>query len=175
MALDKTHTWVLPINALGRSNIEQYARRAYEVRVKNNTLLEDVLKPGYFGIHHYKELPAGSIITVLREDFTLDVTLRVYKSEPGLVFTYVMQKPRHDDSNIEKAPAVAEAQQQAEAATPAVPEGYKVYHVPNGATKGWAVQLKDGGITIKTGLASRPMAVAVAIEHAAALSGQKAA
>lgn len=132
-----------------------FARRTYHVVVPNNTLLDDILRPGFWSQHAAEfAKKAGALIDVVREDYSLDVQLRITRIDKDLVFVRAL-RVFEDNSNL----AVGE---DAPSGTP--PEGYKVDQQP----KGWYAKRLSTGTLIAEALPSRAAAIEAAVKHKAA-------
>lgn len=140
-----------------------HARGDWFVTVGRDVPLERILMPGYWA-NHARSIKAGDKIEVVREDYSLDVTLRVIKSVPGLVTVRQLYSAYIDDSDLEAAAASGEA------ATPEpdVPAGYKLGFAPKGATPGHFVQLNATGDQVGKGMKTKREAINFAVAHAAA-------
>lgn len=142
-------------------------RGDYFAWVENDVPLSRVLTPGFWA-HHASSIKAGARIEVMRRDGSLDVTLRAYRVEPGLVFVRPLF-PAHEDNS-----AIGAAKASALLGDADVPTGYKVHHNPKPPTPGWFVQLNSTGEWIAKGLTSKELAIAKARQHAAMSAGEEA-
>ena len=140
----------------------------------NDTLLEEILAPGFWA-NHWNTVKRGARIELLRVDNTLDVTLRVLGTAPGLVF--VRPIAMHvDNSNVEQATlenahidtAAVEALNQRVAA---LQRGYKIGYADGGVDRGWWVQLKSSREVIANKITTKTAAVEFAEKHATLSAG----
>lgn len=147
-------------------------RGLYIAIVPNDTTFEDVMTPGFWANHVAANGPLSALpfarVEVVREDGTMDLDLRVISTAPGMAKMRCLRKIV-DDTNLGTARAQAEA-----AARPTpdelpeelqAPEGYKIGHAPNGAQKGYWVQMKSNSQMLGKGYGDRATAVAVAKKH----------
>lgn len=128
--------------------------------VANDTLLEDILKPGWWA-NQTGKLRKGSKVTLMRHDMSLVVELRVLALEVGMVHVRLcFGKPEHqDDSNIAKAIGGSFDETALE-----VPTGYKVASQTNLA--GYYANTPQGeSITKGARGLSRHQATQMAIDH----------
>lgn len=162
----------LPTNALGVS--ADYVRQAFQVRVPNDHRLSDILRPGYW-MNAAARVRPGDVIDVLREDMSLDVTLRVVKVGPGLVHVRLRFPGLVDDSNLSESAETGTAGVNAAGQDVDLPDElkaiYKIGHAPNGEHKGFWVQLRETTEFVRRGLPSKAMAVSVAKQHAQEAAG----
>jgi hypothetical protein len=153
---------ILPANALSR--LAEHERGYFHVSVPNDTLAEDVLKPGYWA-NHTGRLKPGYLVDIVTSDLQLDMQLRCIKVEPGMVHMRLRFGYESNDRKaaLELAKQAADGNAQAAEAI-AVPDGYKVGHVPK---LGFYVKLQATGETLAQGLESMLAAKKFAQEHAA--------
>lgn len=141
----------------------------------NDTLLEEILAPGFWA-NHWSSVKRGARIEVMRSDNTLDVTLRVLGTAPGLVFVRPISEPYVDNSNVEQATlenahidtAAVEALNQRVAA---LQRSYKIGYADGGVEKGWWVQLKSSREVIANKITTKTAAVEFAEKHALLSAG----
>lgn len=151
--------------ALGANQLQgaAYARGEYFAIVSNETTFETVMTPGYWQ-NHIKLLAAKPFprIEVLRQDGTMDLTLRCIHTAPGMAVMRVIHKFVSDE-NIGK-PAAGAPVAGDESLT--FPDGYKCAFVPN---SGWLVRLANGEV-LTSKLPSKKAAYDAAVKHAAVAS-----
>lgn len=141
----------------------------------NDTLLEEILAPGFWA-NHWQAIKRGARIEVMRSDNTLDVTLRCLGTAPGLVFVRPISEPHVDNSNVEQATlenahidtAAVEALNQRVAA---LQRSYKIGYADGGVEKGWWVQLKSSREVIANKITTKTAAVEFAEKHAVLSAG----
>lgn len=141
----------------------------------NDTLLEEILAPGFWA-NHWQAIKRGARIEVMRSDNTLDVTLRCLGTAPGLVFVRPIGEPHVDNSNVEQAvlenahidTAAVEALNQRVSDLQA---GYKIGYADGGVEKGWWVQLKTSREIIAKKITTKTAAVEFAEKHAVLSAG----
>lgn len=133
----------------------EHFRASYVAFVPNDTPLERILTPGYWANHWTRftqqgqsnphEPRLGGLIEVMREDMTLDVTLRVIGVGPGYVVVRAIGTPYVDDSQIGRA----EADRERTDGLPEVPYGYKAYFTSKGDKPGHGARnLATGEVTV---------------------------
>lgn len=147
----------------------------------NDTLLEEILAPGFWA-NHWQKLKRGARIEVMRSDNTLDVTLRCLATAPGLVFVRPIGEPYVDNSNLdlaiaENAHVDTAAVEALNKRVAALQQGYKIGYADGGISKGWWVQLKSTREIIANKILTKTAAVEFAEKHAqiSAGGGQKVA
>ena len=151
---------LLNVNALKETEFEV---GAYTIWLENDVPLERIMLPGYWA-NHAKHIKVGSVCQLMRRDFPLDVTVRVIRVEPGLVFVRHLIPPYVDDSGI----AQTAENMGAGPDMSTLPEGYKLGHNPKPPTPGHFVQLKANGEIVARGLKSAELALGFAVMHAKA-------
>ncbi len=144
----------------GQLRSAPHERGDWYVTVPNNTTLDMIKAPGLWA-HHANTLKPGARIEVVREDFSLDVELRVIKSEAGLVYVRVVRE-YVDDSDITAAAAASGASGTEELK---IPEGYKIGFAPRGDNRGHFVHHQATGVALIRKLNTRREAIAFARKH----------
>lgn len=154
---------VLGANALVAA---AHARGEYIIIVSNETTYEDVMRPGYWANHVavFQTRPFARV-EVVRQDGSMDLDLRCIEVKPGMVKMRCLRK--FEGTQVEvSVPTPSRSDEPA-------PAGYKIMHLPNGAERGYAVQLvstagQAGPPTyLKKGLPDRAAAIAFAKAHKA--------
>jgi len=155
-----------PLKSIALVNGGTNARFEWFAKIPNDTVLEDILKPGWL-IHVAAKLKPFQRIELVTEDGMLDVDLRVLRIADGLVYTNPLRVTENKEARAYLAAARAKVASDAtaagEAELPPMPEGYKRGHSP---ANGYFVVMKATGKTIKTGLPTKIDAVQWATEHA---------
>lgn len=162
----------LPVNAL--NHFADTHRTYRHVEVANDTLLSELLTPGYWS-NVAPILRRADLIDVIRQDLSLDVQFRVLSVDKGLPvlrLAVVRHADKEIEANIEAEQKLAVEQANAPAEElPEVPPDYKVGYVP---AHGHFVQFKPTKDFIFTKQASRKAAILAAIAHAKKASQQAA-
>ena len=141
----------------------------------NDTLLEELLAPGFWA-NYWTSTKRGARIEAMRCDNTLDVTLRVLGTAPGMVFVRVIGEPHVDNSNVEQATlenarvdtTAVEALNQRVTALQA---GYKIGYADGGVDRGWWVMLKSNREVLVNKITTKTAAVEFAEKHAVLSAG----
>lgn len=132
-----------------------FVRRTYHVVVPNDTMLEDIVKPIFWSQHAIElRTRAGALIDVVREDYSLDVQLRIVRVDKDLVFVRPL-RVHEDNSNLTTADGTD---------TREAPEGYKVDQTP----KGYYAKRLSTSTVIAEALPSRAAAIDAAVKHKSA-------
>lgn len=135
--------------------------------IPNDTLLEDILQPGWW-LHYasgHTMLKPFQIVELVTEDMLLDIELRVLKVSENLVYV----RPLRIFEDVARAglrdqvKAAVEANASAADVPDWLKDDYKVGFSPKAQ---WYVTLKKANQTIKSGFKSKTEAVAYAIDHA---------
>ncbi len=133
-------------------------RGDWSMDVENDVGMDIITAPGAWANHH-QVLKPGAMINVQRLDRSLDVDLRVIKSEPGLVYVRVL---REFVDNSDLASAMSNVTREDEQR---VPSGYKIGFAPRGEKPGHFVHLQATGDAVARGLGSRREAIKFARKH----------
>lgn len=137
--------------------------------IPNETLLEDILKPGWW-LHYasgHTMLKPFQIVELVTEDMMLDIEVRVISVKDNLVYVRPL-RIFESESRAGLREAVRQAET-ANASTADLPDylagDYKIGFSPKAK---WYVNLKKAGTTVKSGLATKADAVAYVLAHAKA-------
>lgn len=136
-----------------------YSREHRFVEVPNHITMDDLMRPGFWS-NYSRQLRRRELVEVVREDDTLDVTLRVLKVEPGMVHMRVHTASQLPDSGADAVHSIAAPKSEPQP-MPDPPPGYKFGYVP--AHKHYA---KWGDEFVVSGQPTKQAAILGAIEHA---------
>lgn len=145
-----------------------HERGHFFVIVPSDTSFEQVMTPSYWA-NVVRPLAGGAqarpfaIVEVVREDGTMDLTLRVIEAKPGMVKFRVINKYISDE-NIGKT---RKGDAGADDDSIVMPPNYKWAHVPRGANRGHMVRIEATGEILAQGLGSKLEAAQRARAHAA--------
>lgn len=143
-----------------------YAQASLFLTVPNDVTVEEIQKPGFW-VHLHQRISRGALINVVSQDLQLDMELRVLRVENSLVFVRVRSLFETPERKaMLRVVTKDRAAETSDEPLPAIPDGYKIGHAPNGPEKGHYAQLQANGQFIKKGLGSRRAAIEEAIRHA---------
>lgn len=156
-----------PLKSNALQNGGGIARFEWFAVIPNDTLVEDILKPGWW-VHWASALKPMQRVELVSEDFLLDLDLRVIKVDNNLVWVKPLRitEDRAAGAGLAEARA-AIADKKAVDDKADLPDNlkdeYKVGFAPGNNL--YYVTLKATKVTIKTGFKTKPDAIAFAVEH----------
>lgn len=159
-----TETKSLPVLRAGQmQQTAEYHRSVRLLVVDNDTTLDDLLRPGFWA-HYATTLKRYDIVEVIRQDFSLEVDLRVMGTDIGMAHVRVRsitKLPTAEDEAMrtrqEKTAAKADMN------LPELPPGYRVGFTPR--HQHYAIWDETKEMVVK-GQPNKLAAVQGAIEHA---------
>lgn len=135
--------------------VAAHARAHLIAIVSNETTYEEVMTPAYWQ-NHVPVLGQKpfALVEVIREDGSMDLTLRCLSVKPGMALMRCLRKfvvegkgKKADAAGLDAADTSIE-----------LPPGYKHAHVPNGAERGHMIRLPNGEVLVRGGTTKKAVA-----------------